>query len=610
MSLRAFVRIAALALGLTLASPLAWSSAGALPFLAGLSLLALTLGYLALLAGEGDLSRWRLRYRLDGEADQGDLEHLEAVLRFLAEKTGHFVLEASAAGLVLELPAAFDRYVEAHLPQALPELKLSRDQGGERSRTRGASFFCLGPPGSDALRWATEGAGRTVRLHIHPGPHATLLARTDGERPPGRWLRLRLPRRFGQDLPLWDELSSGVRLSSLFPPPGPGSVYSSRSRLLHLVPPDGYEPDELGRPLGLSTAGRRLTLDRALPLFTVGAPPSFLVQQALGDLGAGRTVLVVSPRRRTLERIGQQSGGVPVYWLDPQNSRTSAHLALVSAEEWPTQDMETVIQVGQTFLADASRSSAGSLGLDVALPAVGDFVRRLLRVLAAAARGRGQSLSFADLYAVSQSTQALRVFLLEVQGLVPGVAEELRAQLDDEAGYVQAVTSLSAIHAVLEPLGAGPLRTLCQPPFLNASQALRENSLLLVPMTNADFRQHDRLLSAILDLTLRRLLAAGDDLRLALHLHEPHPYRHDGGQRWIDVARRDPRLSLLLDVREPDTSLQEGGQVVFRCSPALAASLIAAWDLPASAADLGELPGDTAIACLPSMVVTLKVSSQ
>jgi len=424
-------------------------------------------------------------------------------------------------------------------------------------------------------------------------------------------VRIRVPRRLGQRLPLWDELSSGVRLSSLFPPPGPGSVYSSRSRLLDLVPPDGYEPDELGRLLGLSTDGRRLTLDRGLPLFTVGAPSSFLVQQALGDLGAGRTVLVVSPRRRTLERIERQAGAAPVYWLDPQNGRRSAHLALVSAEEWPTQDMETVIQVGQIFLADASRSSEGSLGLDVALPAVSDFCQRLLRLLATAARQAGRSFSFADLYAVSQSTQALRAFLLEVQSLGGDSGRELLAQLDDEAGYVQAVITLAAIRAALEPLGAGPLRTLCQPPFLNVSQALRENSLLLVPMTNADFPQHDRLLSTMLDLTLQRALAAEDDLRLALHLHQPRHYRHDGGGRWIDVARRDPRLSLLLDVQEPDRfRRREGGQVVFRCSPTLAASLSAAWDLPASAADLGELPGDTAIARLPGMVVTLKVSSQ
>jgi len=358
------------------------------------------------------------------------------------------VLEASAAGLVLELPAAFDRYVEAHLPQALPELKLSRDSGGERSGTRGASFFCLGPPGSDALRWATEGAGRMVRLHIHQGPYATLLACTDGERPPGQWLPVRLPRRFGQRLPVWDELSAGVRLSSLFPPPGAGSVYSSRSRLLDLAPPDGYTPQPGGRLLGLSTDGRRLTLDRGLPLFTVGAPPSFLVQQALADLGSGRTVIVVSPRRRTLEQIGQQAGGAPVYWLDPQSSQRSAHLALVSAGEWEVQDMEAILSVTQ----------------------------HLIRVLATSAKQMGQSFSFADLYTLSQSSQTLRAFLVEAQGLAGDSGGQLLARLDDEAGYVQAVTTLSAIHAVLEPLGAGPLRTLCQPPFLNVSQALRENA--------------------------------------------------------------------------------------------------------------------------------------
>ena len=615
MSLRAFVRIAALALGLLLASPLAWGALGPFALLAGGGLLALTLGYLALLAGEEERSRWQLRYQMDGEAAPGDREHLEAVLRFLAEKTGHFVLEASAAGLVLELPPAFDCYVEAQLPRALPEVRLSKGDGHDRDQTGGSFFLSIGPINSDLLRWATEGEGRQVRLHMHQGPYATLVAHTDGIRPPGRWVRIRVPRRLGQRLPLWDELSSGVRLSSLFPPPGPGSVYSSRSRLLDLVPPEGYEPDELGRPLGLSTDGRRLTLDRALPLFTVGAPSSFLVQQALGDLGSGRTVIVVSPQRRTLERIERQAGGTPTHWLDPQNSQRSAHLALVSAGEWEAQDMEAILSVSQTFLAD--------LGLDVALPAVGDFTQHLIRVLATSAKQMGQSFSFADLYTLSQSSQTLRAFLMEAQGLAGDSGGQLLARLDDEAGYVQAVTTLSAIHAALEPLGAGPLHPLCQLPFLNVSQALRENSLLLVPMTNADFPQHDRLLGAILDLTLQRLLATGDDLRLALHLHEPHRYRHDGGGRWIDAARRDPRLSLLLDVQPADAypsfgyaQSQQGqngrqaGEVVFRCSPTLAASLVAAWDLPASAADLSELPGDTAIARLPGMVVTLKVSSQ
>ncbi len=192
---------------------------------------------------------------------------------------------------------------------------------------------------------------------------------------------------------------------------------------------------------------------------------------------------------------------------------------------------------------------------------------------------------------------------------------QLLDQLDDDAGYVQAVTLLSAIRTALKPLGAGPLHALCQPPFLNASQALRGGSLLLVPMTNADFPEHDRLLSAMLDLTLHRVLAAADDLPLALHLHDPHLYRADRGRHWIDAARQDSRLSLLLDVQNPDAyskvrGEQQGSQVIFRCSEALASTLIEEWGLPASASELTELPAGTGIARLPGMVVTLKVGEE
>ena len=88
-------------------------------------------------------------------------------------------------------------------------------------------------------------------------------------------------------------------------------------------------------------------------------------------------------------------------------------------------------------------------------------------------------------------------------------------------------------------------------------------------MTNADFPAHDRLLGLMLDLTLARSLqstpctytgraaavsvaAGGQDQRLALHLHDPHRYRRDEGQRWIEAARRDPRLSLLLHVGDTE----------------------------------------------------------
>ena len=247
MSIRTLIRILALSVGLVLVPPLAWSAAGlpvlsgaeGLPALVGVGLLLLTAGYLVLLAGGGDLTRWQLRYHLLGGAGQGDLDRLEHILDFLADRTGHFVLEASATGLVLEIPEAFDRYVEAQLPRALPEVKLSKPDDNGVGPSAGTFFLCTGSPGSDLLRWATEDRERQVRLHIHQGPHTTLIAQTDGTRPPGRWVRLPLPhllRRLWHRQPLWDDLSLGIQLSSLLPPTDDVTVYSSRSRLHNLIP--------------------------------------------------------------------------------------------------------------------------------------------------------------------------------------------------------------------------------------------------------------------------------------------------------------------------------------------------------------------------------------
>jgi hypothetical protein len=598
MALRTFFRLLALALPTAPLTFLLWDVTGPLPLLAGLGLLALVLGHLALLAGGQNVTRWQLRYQL-GPRDGTD--RLEELLRFLVQRTSHFVLEADARGLFLELPPAFDRYVEAQFPRALSELKLSKADGPAAPLTGGAFFLSVGPLSSDLLRWATEGEGRQVRLHVHQGPYATVLARTDSDRPPGRWLRLRMPRRFWQRWPLWDELSAGISLSSLFPQAGDGAPYSSRSRLLQLVPPEDYIPDLAGRSLGQSIDGRPLTLSHAISLFTVGAPPPFLVRQALDDLEVGRTVVVLSPHRRVLEQIARGASEVPTHWLDTRESRRSAHLAIVSAEEWETVEIDKVVDVAQTFLAD--------LGVNVDLPAVGGFTHRLLRALAELARDTGQDLTFTDLYAVSQSTQALRAFLSGAPG---EMARGLLAQLDDDGGYVQAVTVLSAIRTALKPLEAGALNALCQPPFLSFRQLLNEKALILVPMTNDDFPEQDRLLSAMLDLSLNRVLTSGEYMALSLHLHDPHLYRRDEGRRWIDLAPDDARLSLLLDVHDPGVYSQildgqKAAQVVFRFPESLASGLVAKWGLPASAAELRELPAGTAIARLPGMVVALKV---
>jgi hypothetical protein len=127
-------------------------------------------------------------------------------------------------------------------------------------------------------------------------------------------------------------------------------------------------------------------------------------------------------------------------------------------------------------------------------------------------------------------------------------------------------------------------------------------------MTDTDFPAHDRLLSAMLDLTLNRVLSNRPHPAVSLHLHDPYLYRGDHGQRWIDAARRHPHLSLLLDIQQPDRYRPgEESQVIFRCSETLASSLIEDWHLPASVSDLTELPADTAVARLPGMVAMLKV---
>ncbi len=246
MSIRTLIRIFALSVG---------SGAGVTPGLARsgtvaatrseLGLLVLSLGYLVLLAGGGDLTRWQLRYHLPGGADQEDLDRLEHILHFLADRTGHFVLEASATGLILEIPEAFDRYVEAQLPRALPEVKLSQPEDNGEGPSAGTFFLCTGSPNSDLLRWATEDRERQVRLHIHQGPHTTLVAQTDGTRPPGRWVRLPLPRllrRLWYRLPLWDDLSLGVQLSSLFP------TNRRRHRLLQPIPTPQPGPASTSTP--------------------------------------------------------------------------------------------------------------------------------------------------------------------------------------------------------------------------------------------------------------------------------------------------------------------------------------------------------------------------
>jgi hypothetical protein len=614
MSLRMLIRLGALGLGLLLFSPLLWQAAGPWPLFLGLGLFILLVGYLLLSSGRPPISRWQLRYRM--EARQAN-ERLDATLSFLAGRAGHVVLEANSQGLFLEAPATFDRYVQVQLEQALPEARVSRLSNNTakeavlRSSSNGrqpgeALHLCLDPLAGDPLRWATEGRDRQVRLHLQGESRLTLVARSaDDSSLPGSWARLPVPgvisARLWERLPVWDELAASTRPSHLLPTTNGNSVYSSQSRLFHLAPPGGHAM-EGERRVGGSAGGGLLSLSYAVPLFTVGAPATFLAEQALNDLQVGRSVVIVSPHRRVLNQI-QRQAQARTYWIDPESSRASAHLAVVDATEWHGLDVETVIGLVETFLID--------LGLDLHLPALRTLVRHLVRILAASALATGHDFAFTDLYAISQNTQILRAFLGDLADLAHRLDPEAResiayltGQLDGDASYVQVVTILSMMRTILSPLRGGTLHALCQPPFLDAGQALRLPSLFLVPMTNADFPEYDRFLAAMLDLVLKRVLAAGHgDLKMALHLHDPHRYRNDAGQRWIDVAGRDDQVSLLVDVQDPDRHIlrEDGGdgEIIFRCSEVLASALIADWDLDYTVAELTELPAGAALARMP-----------
>lgn len=605
MSLRTLIRLVALALGLLLASPFAPGAASIAALSAGIVLLGLIVAYLALPVGGGDLTRWQVRYQLDEGAN---LERLEQVLSFLAAKAGHLVLEGNASGLYLQVPAAFDEYLQAQLPRALPDVRLTRSEAEGEHSLAGSSFFSVGQPGGEMLRWATESEGREIRVHVHHGPFVTAVAQVTHGRPPGRWLRIPVLRFLGRAwhrMPVWDELSSGARLSSVFPPTKQGAVYSSRSRFLDWTPPAEYRADDGARYLGQSTDGRRLTLSYDLPLLTHSAPQTFLAGQVLQDLTGGYTVIVVSPHRSLLERIALEADGTPVHWLDPQNPWRSAHLAVVAPEEWAEHDDDDVV-------VDAVQGFLAGTGVDTHLPGIGDFTRCLARVLVSAARQRARDLAFTDLYSIAGGTQALRTVLTDLQETCPDAAE-LLTHLDGDAGYVQAVTVLSAIRTALRPLGNASFQTFCRAPYLNLSQALHEPGLILAPMTDADFPENDRLLNAMLNLSLTRVLAARDDRRISLHLHKTDLYQ-DRGRSWIEAARRDPRLTLLLDGRGATEGhwLEEdkAGQVLFRCPKELAPHFVAAWHLPASPTELTELPATTAIARLPGMVVALHLEDR
>ena len=95
MSLRTLTRVVALGLALIVTTPLFWPAAGPLPALAGLALLVLAAGYLALGAGGPPTTCWQIRYVLEDQ----ELGRLDEMLKFLAARAGQVVLEASGQGL-------------------------------------------------------------------------------------------------------------------------------------------------------------------------------------------------------------------------------------------------------------------------------------------------------------------------------------------------------------------------------------------------------------------------------------------------------------------------------------------------------------------------------
>jgi len=612
MSLRALIRIAAAALAAVPLGLLFVPALGPWPLLAGPALLLLAAGGLALSTGPGPTTRWGLRYHLPANAGEETLDTLEKVLAFLVDRGRRLILEAGEEGLSLLAPRPLDRYVEVQLPRALPEGKVAAVPAENADRTDTVFLATRPLPAAEVLRWATLGEDRRVRLHVKDGGRLTLLAR--GARPPGPWLPVPGPlaRLLWSNAPLWDEPPAGATLAGLLPTTRAGSTFSSRSRLHELALPAGYRPGP-GRCLGHAGDGHALAPGDDAPLFLAAPPPRYLARLAVEDQGRGLAPIVVSPHRPVLERIARRVA--TCVWIDAENSITTHHLALVPAAEWQTVSAETATRLAQQFLAGA--------GVDLSPDATRAIVQYLTYTLATSARLTGNDFSFVDLYAVSQGIQTLRAFLRDLGQLFPDEEQAIRqrvtrfeALLNSDAGYVQAVTALSAIRAALKPLRAGPLHNLAQPPYLDVGAALAAGSPILAPLTNRDFPEYDRLLCAMLDLTLARVLATpGPEPRFALHLHEPRRHHHDGGESWIDAARTG-RISTAVAAGDRETyaalyARETGAEVIFSCPAPLATALIREEALPCTIPDLVDLPEGTAIARLPGLpLVALKTEGE
>ena len=609
MSIRALLQLTLAAVAAIIATPLLWPWLGPVSAIVGLLLLAGLAVYLSLTTKPQPTTYWQIRYVLE---DDTNLDRFNSIVEFLTARTKRLVIEANAQGLFLVAPRAFDEYIEAQLPVSLPQATVLRSKPSNNNNKSG--HLCLSAPTAEHLRWATEKPGRQVRVHL-ASPFVTL---TSGDTPPpGRWLRIpALPGIHLQNLPVWDDLSKGTKPGALLPLTTATAIYSSRSPILTLVPPEDYNPDTAARCLGEAVDGRPLTLPFSLPLFTIAAPPSFLARQVIEDNHARRTAIVISPYRRVLDLVQHQLGSTTtIQWLDQENSRTSTHFAPVGANEWSddASRVEIAIQATEGFLTD--------LGLDLAPPAVRSLVGALVRVLVGSAWQTTHDFAIGDLYAVSQNASILKAFLADVAELgtmEPSTATALQyltQQVRSDTGYVQVVSVLTALRNVLAPLKATSLQALCQPPFTSIGDVLKPGSVLLVPMTNVDFPEHNRFLGSVLGMVLNQgIRTVGTDLQLTIHLHDPQLYRADRGFRWINAARKDPRIGVIVDTHDPNHYGQvivegEEGEVFFRCSDKLAADLAQAWNIACPTSDLINLPPGIALARLPGFLAAAKIGS-
>ncbi|MBN2358014.1 MAG: hypothetical protein JXR83_01085, partial [Deltaproteobacteria bacterium] len=591
MSLRAMIRVVAAAVVAIPLGLLLVPVAGVWPLLVGPGLLLLTGTCLALATGPGPVVSWQLRYYLPAGAPESVLDRLDRVLAFLVDRGHHVVLEVKDRTLILTAPEPLGEYVQVQIPGALPDAKLAELRLESANHPRDVFLATAPLPAAEVLRWATLAASRRVRLHFRDGGRMTLVA--GGARPPGPWLRLPGPiaRMVWHKAAVWDIMPAGTRLANLLPTTRTDSTFSSRSRLLELALPPDYEAAP-GRRLGRAADGRWLTNADDTLLFLTAAPPEYLARLAVEDHRRDVKPVVLSPHRQILERIAGQVASTT--WIDAENSIATSHLAVVPAAEWGAVSAESATRLAQRFLVD--------VGVDLSVEATRTVVQYLTYVLANSAYLTGNDFSFVDLYAVSQGIEALRAFLRDVRQLFPDQSQPIHARvarfealLDTDTGYVQAVTALSAIRAALKPLRAGPVHNLAQPPYLDVRAVLAAGEPILVPLTNHDYPGYDRLLAAMLDLTLARVLENSNGTpRFALHLHEPQRFRPDRGGSWVHAARTKT-LPIIISAADAGVYAdvyrrERDAELIFFCSNGQAAALIRDEALPCTAADLVDLP--------------------